>query len=346
VRPDGDPAAEVEFRTSGQSGEPVGWLRTRAQLHAETALLARSVVGEVDRVVNYAPPRHLYGRLFGELLPAHLGVPVHQLWRTPLTPPHLPADARTLLVCLPSTWVVLRSVVDDIRAARGVVAVHSTGPTTAITHTVVRSLADAPFRAVEILGATETGAIAHRRLAPRGPDATGAALWTLFDDVTLVRDDPTRREQPLCVASPRLARRHDMPGPPATLQLEDLVRPVTERRFELLGRTTRMIKVNGRRLRLEHVEEALRRVFPHADLVCVPKIDRVRAEHYDVYYASGPDRIAAGDIYDALAAAAPGTPPPRRVHRVPRIPRGGTGKVRLDRLLAVAEREEATSGAG
>lgn len=316
----------VTFATSGQSGTPVLWRRTAAQLRAEADLLAETVVGEVDLVLNYAPTRHLYGRIFGEVLPRRRRVPVRQLTESLFTPPEVPAGARVLIVCLPSTWELLRRGVERLRAAT-VVAVHSTAPPPAAAHRAVAALAGSAFRAEEILGSTETGAVAHRPLAPR---AAGPTPWRLLPDYTLVPTAGPRAEQPLRVAGPRLAARGDQP-PPAALTLDDLVRPVGERTFELLGRATRMIKVNGRRVHLARVEDAVRAAFPGTDVVCVPRRDPLRAEHYDLYYAPARADVPAAGVRAALAAL-PGVPGPRAVLRVAEIPRSVAGKVRIDRL--------------
>jgi acyl-coenzyme A synthetase/AMP-(fatty) acid ligase len=326
-------STEEAFPTSGLSGEPVRWMRTHDQLHAEVELLAESIVGQVDRVVNYAPTRHLYGRLLGELLPEHVGVPVLHLWSRPWQVPDLGSDERTLLVCLPSTWLMLRSFADRADDLRNVTAVHSTGPATPATRQVLARLTGSGFRAVEILGATETGAVAHRTLLPR---PARPSVWTLFPDVDLVADPDITMEQPLRIRSPRIARRADQIRPPAEMTLEDLVRPAGERRFELLGRATRMIKINGRRLHLEDVEQALRTRFPHVDLVCLPRRDEVRAEHYELFYADDTGAVTEQGVHAVLAEVVPGLPVPRRVVRVPAVPRSATGKVRIDRLLAAA----------
>ncbi|MFG2064590.1 class I adenylate-forming enzyme family protein [Micromonospora sp. NPDC048871] len=325
--------AQTAFATSGQSGQPGVWWRTQEQLQAEVELLAQVIGAPFDRVVTYAPTEHLYGHLFGVLLPQHLGVPVRHLWQNPLEPPSLADDERTLLVCLPATWVLLRSLVGRLRAAPAVTAVHSSGPITRHTRQVLREVAGGAFQAVEILGSTETGGVAHRRLAPRPATPT---TWTLFDDVTLV--GAGTGEQPLRVASPRLARTPAQTRPPATHTMEDLVRPVGSRQFDLVGRASRMIKVNGRRVRLEEIENSLRSELPTTEVVCVPRVDDVRAEHYDLYYAGG---SSPETVHSALRAALPGVPPPRLVQAVGHIPRGVTGKVRLDRLLAEARKEPA-----
>jgi len=326
-------STEEAFTTSGLTGEPVVWWRAQNQLHAEVALLAETLVGAVDRVVNYAPPGHLYGRLLGDLMPKHLGVPVQHSWETPWRVPDLTPDERTLLVCLPSTWLMLGSFADRAAELRNVTAVHSTAPATRTMHRLLTRLAGSGFRAVEILGSTETGGVAHRTLLPR---PARPSVWTLFPDVDLVTDPESVAEQALRVRSPRIARRADQATPSAEITLEDLVRPTGERRFELLGRATRMIKINGRRLALEEVEHELRVRFPGVDLVCLPKRDEVRAEHYELYYADDTGTVTGPDLQAVLAEVFEGVPVPRRIVRVAAVPRSPTGKVRIERLLAAA----------
>lgn len=242
---------------------------------------------------------------------------------------------RTLLVCLPSTWTLLRRLADRLSQAGPVVAVHSTAPVPPAAYEVVDVLRDTEFRAVELLGSTETGAVARRALVP-GPEE---ALWTLFDDVTPVWPNGVGGEQPLRVAGPRIARAAGADRAPASVTLDDLVEPVDERRFRLLGRSTRLIKINGRRVHLEDVETTLQRAFPGAEMVCVAHRDAVRSEHYDLYYSG---RATDAEVRSVLSTAFPDTPLPRRVGRVERIPRSATGKVRLDRLLAEFREEAVT----
>jgi acyl-coenzyme A synthetase/AMP-(fatty) acid ligase len=334
---------EIPFTTSGHTGEPVTWLRTAGQLRAEAALVLHTLVGPVDRVVSYAPPQHLYGRVFGEEVPALLNIPVVALWDRPLTPPEIPAGQRVLLVCLPSTWPLLRGLAGAARQSApgtGVVAVHGAGPLVPAARETARRLPASWFRAVEVFGSTETGAVAHRTLAPgTGPETA----WTLFDDVDPVGGTDAdgfasagpAAEQRLRIRSPRLARR---PGQarPWTHVLDDVVRPIGDRSFELLGRATRMIKVNGRRISLEHLETLVRAALPDLDVVFVGRRDEVRAEHYDAFCAGDTRGSATTRIQAVLRHTLPATPLPRRVHAVAEVPRSATGKVRLDRLLAAA----------
>ncbi|RPF20743.1 acyl-CoA synthetase [Myceligenerans xiligouense] len=311
---------EIGFRTSGQSGEPVTWYRTAQQLEQEAALLARTLVGTVDEVVSFAHERHLYGRLLGEALPRHLGVPVRHRWQDPLTPPDLDPDRRTLLVCLPSTWLLLRPLVPRLRRM-SVVAVHGTGPVVPATHEVIAALDGSDFTASEVFGSTETGGVAYRWLtgARREP-----APWTTFDDVTVVGERD--REQRLTVRSPRLARRADMSGRPEELTTDDVVRPRSDG-LEIVGRASRLAKVNGVRFQLEQVEAVLTTGFPHAEFVCVSTADDVRAEHYELYYACD-EPIPVADLHARITRSAPGVPVPRQVRRVTAFRRSAVGKIR------------------
>jgi acyl-coenzyme A synthetase/AMP-(fatty) acid ligase len=331
----------IAFSTSGSTGVPVHWLRTPEQLRAEVMLVSEVTFGAVDRVVCFAPPDHIFGRLFGRELPAWQGIPVLDAWREPTTPPAIEAGLRTLFVCVPASWPLLRALAARIAELPGAVALHGTGPVPPSAIGVLSSLAEADFRAVEIFGSTETGGIAVRELAPQPP------AWTLLPDVTLLSPEGVPSEggeQLLRISGPRLARRADLAEAPSSWESADLIRRVDDRHFHFLGRRGRMIKVNGVRCDLELVERVVAARFPGLDVVGVPVTDDTRGEHYELYYAASRDGVDAegvdADGVDAAAIAravtgwGAGLPVPRRVHRVRGIPRTATGKVRLDQLGA------------
>ncbi|GAA3873271.1 hypothetical protein GCM10022243_43030 [Saccharothrix violaceirubra] len=324
--------AEFPFSTSGHTGTPAVWLRTEEQLHAETALIADAVIGDVDQVVSFAPREHLFGRLFAEILPARLDIPVVHVGHDPVGLPPEVAGRRTLFVCLPSSWLVLRHMLRQVAELPAVVALHGTGPTVPATAQVVDALADTGFRAVELFGSTETGGIAQRRIVGRG---TRPAPWTLLPDVEFV-DATDEADQWLHIRGPRLARRADMAARPTSWRLPDLVRRVGPRSFEFDGRASALIKVNGRRCNLEELSTTLRTLVPGLDVACLPVRDPVRAEHYELFYsATGPDPDPR-QVLDRLGAAVADFTPPRAVHRVPLIPRTATGKIAVAALYAQA----------
>jgi acyl-coenzyme A synthetase/AMP-(fatty) acid ligase len=319
------PGHEVGFPTSGHTADPVVWVRTTAALRAEVELVAAVALGPVEQVVTFAPRNHLYGHLFGEVLPAVLGVDVVDMSADPLAAAPFVPGRRTLYVCLPSSWRVLRGSVRAGASLTGSMALHSTGPVTTAAARSVRELTARGLAAVELFGATETGGIAYRALGG-GPTPP----WQLLPDVTLVDAAGPDGTCLLHVRSPRIARRADQPAAAPTHRLADTIRPLGAGRFLHLGRSTRLIKINGKRCDLAAIEDALATAVPGIDAVCVGVRDQVRGEHYELFYAGAPDDSAA-----RLAAALARFPSPRTVHRVDRVPRTITGKVMLDRLVAM-----------
>jgi acyl-coenzyme A synthetase/AMP-(fatty) acid ligase len=318
--------AEVVFTTSGTTGEPVVWLRTVDQLRTEARLVADTVLGPVDAVVTFAPRAHLYGHLFGEVLPSLLGVSVIDRSTDPLEPPPFVPGQRTLYVCLPSSWPVLRRSLPAEADLTGSFALHSTGPVSPETRPVVQELTARGLRATELLGSTETGGIAYRDL-----DGDPDRPWRLLPDVSLVDEPGPDGTCLLHVRSPRIARRSDQLEPAASHRLGDVIQPIDAQRFVLLGRSNRLVKINGRRTDLAAVEAALAAAVPGIDAVCVAVGDPLRGEHYELFYVGDPD------LDDRIADALAGLPKPRAVHRVDRIPRTITGKVKIDRLFALAD---------
>ncbi|GAB3727699.1 hypothetical protein GCM10027598_47660 [Amycolatopsis oliviviridis] len=324
-------APEIEFRTSGHTGTPAVWLRTPDQLRAEAGLIADELVGEIEQIVSFAPVEHLFGRLFAQVLPEMRDVPVHHLTHAPTGLPPEVEDKRTLFVCLPSSWLVLRHLLDRLKALPSAVALHGTGPTVPATGEVMAALSGTGFRAFELFGSTETGGIAHREIAPAG---TETGRWRLLPDVEFA--DP--RESPgqwLHIRSPRLARRGDMAARPETWQLPDVIHR-EGRSFAFHGRASALIKVNGARVNLEELATALRNPADGLDVACLPVHDPVRAEHYELFYSS--DRnLSRQQIFARLRKVMHDVTPPRAVHQVRRIPRTSTGKIAVTALYALTQ---------
>ncbi|MGI5271971.1 hypothetical protein ACQEUU_22645 [Nonomuraea sp. CA-218870] len=316
----------VDLRTSGSTGAAAVWRRTREQLWAEAGLLAGLLEAErPEAVLAFAPPRHVYGALATVLMPARMRVPV---WYRPGAFGGLPdpAEARRWgVVAIPSVFPVLRSRMAWVRAAERVAVLHSTAT---LPSTAARFQAEAGpelVTLVEVFGSTESGGVASRRWAPDNPP------WTLLDDVSFAHDDGAPHdggadgEVPLAVRSGRLAARPGEPAP-QVWRLDDYIEPLDERRFRFRGRRNRLLKVNGRRVNLDEVEERLRARLRCADLACLPVTDGVTGEHFEVLLVPGPGRSAAGIGLESAVAELDIRP--RDVRVVERIERSETGKLR------------------
>ncbi|MCE7002244.1 long-chain fatty acid--CoA ligase [Kibdelosporangium philippinense] len=253
----------VVVRTSGATGTPGEWSRSREKLLDEAALLAGLWHDSpVDLTLAFAPPPHLYGLLTTLVLPAVLGVPVH--YQPGLDA--LSADVAGRVVgvtAIPWTFRILQRDQELLSAAAEITIMHSTATLPPGADEVAAGLG---ARVIEVFGSTESGGIAHRQ-GREGP-------WTLFDDVTLVEEETG--EVPLVVSGPRLA------AGLTTWCTDDFVEVVDERHFRFHGRRTRLRKINGVRVDLDDVDHRLRAAVPCADLACVAVDDPVRGESFTV----------------------------------------------------------------
>ncbi|RLU81763.1 acyl-CoA synthetase [Streptomyces griseocarneus] len=265
----------VEFCTSGSTGPAVPWRHSGRQLWTEAGMLADLVRADRPRaVLSFAPPTHLYGLIATALLPAALGVPVCYWPRYGLPVPAIDAD-RWLVVAIPWTFPLLIRDQTVLGRRERVTVLHSTATLPASAGEFIRAAGPDRVRLVELFGSTETGAIAHREHTdPPSP-------WRLMDDVHFAGEPGDGR---LSVAGPRLALTTE--GLPMTRwTTDDYVQRLDDRSYHFHGRRLRLIKVNGRRIDLDLMEERLRAVLPCADLTCVPVADRLRGEHVELLVA-------------------------------------------------------------
>ncbi|WP_416963203.1 acyl-CoA synthetase [Streptomyces sp. Agncl-13] len=330
---------EIRFDTSGSTGAARHWFRLPRQMEREVELIGTRLVGPVDRVVNYAPPRHLFGALFGQWLPRMAEVPVHQAWADPFAPLPVSPGERVLVVCIPMAWDLLRRGLPLLERAGSVVALHSAAAPPPTAHELVRRAAPL-LRAHEILGSTETGGLAHRPIAPEGD---GAGPWQALPDVSFVRapGPPAGAAEELVVRSPRLARPESGTRPPDRWATGDLVEFTGPRAFRLVGRSGSLIKVNGVKVHLARVDEQLNARLPQAECATLPLSgDSIAGEGYVVFWSRRSDGVGVGAGVGAgagvadIRAALRDFPGPSRIVELADIPRTSTGKPDRDSLFA------------
>jgi 4-coumarate--CoA ligase (photoactive yellow protein activation family) len=221
-----DPAGVIHPRTSGSTGVPKPCAHALRDLQAECAAWA-SLLAPVRRVVCCVPVHHIYGAIWGVLLPRALGVPVVTAgYRGPglSLPAPRPGD---LILSVPAQWPhLLRAVPAWPGAVQGVT---STAPMPA---DLAATIAAAGIVLWQIYGSSETAAVGWRR--------------ELADPYTLL---PVWRRH-----GNELVRATD--GTPAALQDElDWTAPD---RFHVLGRRDGAVQVGGINVHPARVAAALR----------------------------------------------------------------------------------------
>ena len=185
---------ELTFRTSGSTGEPKRCAHALATLEQEAASLATLFQGR-RRLLLAVPSHHIYGFLFGVLLPRHLGIAADQVISVRARLPSqlarhvLPGD---LVVGHPQFWQA--ALADGAGFPADVMGASSTAP---CPDAVAERAEAAGLRLVQVYGASETGGLgwraSHRdpyRLLPHIERASE-------NDDSLLRRGPDGEVQPL-----------------------------------------------------------------------------------------------------------------------------------------------------
>jgi hypothetical protein len=235
------------FCTSGSTGEGTIIRKTWAPLLAEAQFLQSLLqVPAGGLVVSLVPPVHIYGFLYGVLLPHVAGADVEYATYDA----HVLGDA-DLVVAVPALWSALKGVL----AATPVPFVVSSGaPWDALREAEFLALG-LPTRLLDILGSTETGGLGYRPLGNRPQE-----VFRAFDGVELMPDPAGgfRLRSPYT----------EPPGVWTALADSFVLAPGDPRFFVYKGRQDRVFKLGGRRFALAEIERHLSTLLDGAPVRC------------------------------------------------------------------------------
>ena len=238
------------FATSGSTGDArvvphlaeTLWSEMRSQVAGPF-----SEISAPGRIVLLVPPHHIYGFLFGCVLPDILGIEVIDLHRNGPSAAFRHTRSGDLVVGTPYNWDMLQKI--DRQFVDGVYGVTSAGPSSATTwDSVARgNLA----RLTEVYGSTETGGIATR---------SGFA-------------EPFELLPHLEMSDKRVLRRID--GEP--LPLQDRLEWISPNRFHLRGRLDHVVQVAGVNVSPQHIRDRILCVDGVADAAVRMGATRLKA---------------------------------------------------------------------
>lgn len=311
----------VTIFSSGTTGAPVPFRKTALQLLGEAEMLVETFGLAADaRVLATAPPHHIYGLLFGVLVPMVGGgafvrdTPLHAEPLSSL----VERCGANVLCAVPPHLEGLNVLADGALAGLGKVFC-SGGKLGASVAGMMR--AKFGLAVTEVFGSSETGGIAWR-IAGRQEE------WTPLPGVSASRDE----EGALLVDSPFV----DNERPYRT---RDRVEMAEAGRFRHLGRIDAIVKVGGERVSLTEIEQCLREVDGVLDAAVLAVEDAGPRGHELCAVVVAPD-VGAGDIRKALRARLDPIAIPRRIKMVDTLPRNATGKLPRRDLLALFESSE------
>jgi acyl-coenzyme A synthetase/AMP-(fatty) acid ligase len=305
--------------TSGSTGKPTANAKTWGAFvgsnQRNSAAFARFAPASMN-IVATVPSQHMYGMETCVLLPllSDMAIAVDR--------PLFPQDLAVALARVPAprmlvtTPVHLRAFIDaGIPYPEVALIVSATAPLPTELATAAETVFKAPL--LEVFGSTETCVIARRRTAIESD-------WRLHPGIRL---EPLGEEGTL-VHAPYFA---------VPVRLQDCVRTTGDDRIVVEGRCQDMIEIAGKRASLGDISARLQAVAGVHDAVALQSIevDAAGVRRVEAF-------IVAASVDDAtiLAALKQWLDPvflPRRIHRVERLPRNETGKLRRDDMVALQE---------
>jgi acyl-coenzyme A synthetase/AMP-(fatty) acid ligase len=342
--------------TSGSTGTPVPhrkrWDTLVSSARASARRLGLDELGACT-LVGTVPPQHMFGFEFTVMLALHGGAALSA------DHPFFPADIDAALGAVPAPRVLVTSPVHLRALMLSAQPLPPIALTLSATAPLQRDLAaraerqfGTPLR--EIYGSTETGHLATRRTAHDD-------IWLLLPGIALhrqtavpVRGEPTSGGAPHHGEddAPWIASGAHLDAPVA---LHDVIAPIDDTHFRLLGRSADLVKVAGKRTSLGFLNQqlaALDGVDDGAFFVPDAEDDGSRAVG-DAISGGRVTRlvavvVSARPAADLLAALRERIDPafmPRHLVFADALPRDATGKLPRARLAAMARASVPQGGA-
>jgi acyl-coenzyme A synthetase/AMP-(fatty) acid ligase len=228
----------IDFFTSGSTGAPKRIVKSLAMFERETAMLEQAFGAGLAGARHFAtvPHQHMFGLPFKLMWPLAAGRPfvaeTHGLWETLLAD----LSGGAVIVSSPAHLNRLTGL-EPIAADRRPRRIFSAGAPLPLS-----SSRDAEAilgcRPTEIFGSSETGAFATRQ------QTADDEPWRLLPGIAIRHDDEGR----MSVLTPVVG--------PDWIGMSDLIAP-TDGGFCYRGRADRIVKVEGKRICLITVEDAL-----------------------------------------------------------------------------------------
>jgi 4-coumarate--CoA ligase len=227
-------AEEISFYSGGSTGSPRIVSHVADDLAAEVRELAR-LFPDRRRVIVTVPVHHIYGFLFGVLLPRELGLPIVDAQNSLLSGERRPRSG-DLVVSIPFLWQHVLG-----RSGQWEANIMGSSSTAPLSQEVARMVCHRGVeRLVEVYGSSETAGVGWR------DRCTSEAMFTLFSRWERVDDGTLRCGD-------------------RTVELPDWITWDGERRFVPAGRRDAVVQVGGVNVNLEELRERILEVVPEAD---------------------------------------------------------------------------------
>ncbi|MEM9194030.1 MAG: AMP-binding protein [Myxococcota bacterium] len=307
-----DPARHLAtVYTSGSTGPHKPCPKNAAQLLGEAETLVETFGLAGARVFATVPAHHIYGLLFGVLVPSLAGGSFFSetaLHAQPVA--NALARGAQVLVSVPAHLAGLRVL--DEASLPALARVFSSG---APLPTATAAMLEERFSwlTTEVLGSSETGGIGHRFHG-----AAGKEPWTPFPEVRVWADESGR----MLLQSPLL-------GPEVGLPFRggDKIRVLPDGRFEHLGRVDGVLKMGSTRVSVAELEERLLSIDGVQDAAVIPR-EVGGSRGWETWAVLVAPTLDVAAVRKALSRWLSPVVLPRRYRFVEALPRQANGKLR------------------
>lgn len=339
------------FSTSGSTGQGQDFFKDWRGLLAEAECLAKLFdLSRHNRIVSLVPPFHIYGFLYGFLLPVLSGSEVCYVDDLLTLPQSVWAPNATsnvaLVVGVPSMWPIMRRYIGphtrclvssgaklgheketDFLALKNAIGKELGHSTCQLSGRNAASLT----RLVEVLGSTETGGLGYRWV-----EGIDEGVFTPFPGVALSAVSTSEHATSVQTTSTVLTSSFVYPAGQSVI-LADKLELFENGRFGHAGRTDRVFKWAGVRYLLDDVEQNLSSLSNGKLVVC----------HFveDNKHPKGGELVAfiEGQFMGGVVSLRErynkdfSTPFPEKVFALLEFPRNSMGKVTLKELYNVTQ---------
>ena len=289
----------LSFYSGGTTGAARVIAHEAADLNAEVAELTALFPGR-SRVVVTVPVHHIYGFLFGVLLPRALGVPVVDAQYSLLTGQRRPRNG-DLVVSIPFIWE--RLLPQTARWGENVAGSSSTAP---LPVDLARELTPRLTSLVEVYGSSETGGVGWRdHVTGAGEPFRLMQRWDRRGETAVVRPRDGADSVPV--------------------ELPDRIRWLDDRRFVPEGRRDAVVQVGGINVDLDELRSRVLSLVPEAEDCALRLGSEGRLRLF--LAAPNPGGLDREAIGDRLRRALPAVALPRSISVGAGIPRTPTGKL-------------------
>lgn len=316
---DADHLAAIVF-TSGSTGRPSPQAKYWGNLHTGTDLCRRRFFTgqQTLNIAATVPPQHMYGLETSVLTVLQAGFAAHA------ARPFMPWEIAATLAEIPEPRLLITTPIHLRTCIEAEVDMPALDKVICATAPLSRDLASAVEQAWntevhEIYGCTEAGSLASRH-------TVRDYVWRLYDGMRL-----ESASDGFYLHGPHLTQ---------AVPLSDNLELIDERHFHLLGRSTDMIKLAGKRLSLNDLTRQLLAIDGVQDaVVFVPRNSNDRQRPAALIVAP---QMEVHDVAAQLSTRIDPVFVPRPLLRVPELPRNAVGKLPrtdLEALLRETRRQ-------